>query len=76
MRTLVDIEKEKLQALTLLAKDHHVSRATLIRKAIDNLLESHLKQQKQKEKDAFGILRKHPQESLALQKRLRSEWDK
>ena len=74
MRTIIEIEKEKIQALTLLAKHHHVSRAAIIRKAIDNLLESSLK--KQNTKDAFGIFKNHPEESLAFQKRMRSEWEK
>jgi len=74
MRTIIDIEKEKLQALTILAQDHHVSRATLIRKAIDSLLEQSLKQKKTE--DVFGILKKQYKiEGLAFQKRLRSEWD-
>jgi len=72
MRTIIEIEKEKLQGLSLLAKHEHVSRAALIRKAIDNLLESYLKQHSPS--DVFGILKKNPEEGLAFQKRLRSAW--
>lgn len=74
MRTIINIEKEKLQALTILAQQHHVSRAMLIREAINNLLESSAKQEKYK--DVFGILKgRHKVEGLAFQKKLRSEWD-
>jgi len=73
MRTIVDIEKEKLQALTMLANDYHISRAALIRKAIDALLEQSLKQQPTE--DVFGILKGGKEiDGLTLQKRLRSEW--
>lgn len=74
MRTIIDIEKEKLQALTTLANDYHVSRATLIRKAIDILLEQSLKQKKTE--DVFGILKGGREiDGLTLQNRLRSEWE-
>jgi metal-responsive CopG/Arc/MetJ family transcriptional regulator len=73
MRTIIDIEKEKLQALTVLAQDYHISRAALIRKAIDTLLEQSLTQKKTE--DVFGILKGGREiDGLALQKRLRSEW--
>lgn len=75
MRTLIDIEKEKLQALTVLAKKNHVSRASLVRKAIDNFLE--LSPPQQKSQKAFGLLKSRPHlEGLDFQKKLRSEWDK
>ena len=75
MRTIVDIEKEKLQALGILAKQHHISRAALIREAIDALLKSSAKQQKCE--DVFGILKgRHKFEGLNFQKKLRSEWDR
>lgn len=73
MRTIIDIEKEKLQALTILANDCHISRAALIRKAIDALLEQSLKQQPAE--DVFGILKGGKEiDGLTLQKQLRSEW--
>lgn len=69
MRTIIDIEKEKLQALTILAKHQHVSRAALIRKAIDSLLEHSSKQQDLG--NCFGILKDHPEiEGLAFQKKI------
>jgi len=73
MRTTVYIEKEKLQALTMLANDYRISRAALIRKAIDALLEQSLKQQPTE--DVFGILKEGKEiDGLTLQKRLPSEW--
>lgn len=76
MRTLIDIEKEKLQTLAKLAKKNHVSRASLIREAIDNYLES-VPPPQQKKPKVFGLLKGRPGlEGLDFQKKLRSEWDK
>ncbi|OJW52555.1 MAG: hypothetical protein BGO67_06365 [Alphaproteobacteria bacterium 41-28] len=73
MRIIIDLEKEKLHTLTILAEQYHISRAALVRKAIDALLQSSAKQQACE--DVFGILKKsHKIEGLSFQKRMRSEW--
>ncbi len=74
MRTIVDVEKEKLEALTVLAHKAHISRAALIRHAIDTLLQDSLKQKKTE--DVFGILKERRKiEGVAYQKRIRAEWE-
>lgn len=66
MPTIVD--KEKFQALTILAKKSHVSRASLIREAVNNFIESSSTQQKTK--DVFGLLKKHEKiDALTFQKK-------
>ncbi len=75
MRTIIEIEEEKLEALTLLAKEKHMSRAALIRQAINSLLKTSLKQHQAMETDVFGILKGPLKvEGLTFQKKLRSEW--
>lgn len=74
MRTIIDIEKDKLHALSILAEKEHVSRAFLIRKAIDSFLQSSKNQEIKR--DVFGILKDKTQlEGLTFQRKLRSEWD-
>lgn len=71
MRTLVDISSEAITQLDFFAKQAHVSRAFLIRKAIEEFL-SH---QKKMEKNVFGLLKdENFLEALEFQNRIRNEW--
>jgi len=73
MRTLVDIPDDQLEELTRLAEREKVSRASLVRQAVADLLAS-----KRKAGDAtaaaFGLWAGMEEDGLAYQERLRSEW--
>ena len=71
MRTLVDIGDKEIQALDELAAEENVSRAALIRRAIDDLLR---KQAKRAVSDAFNLWGPEAKDGLALQEELRQEW--
>lgn len=71
MRTLVDIGDKEIQALDELAAEENVSRAALIRRAIDDLLQ---KQTKKAVSDAWGLWREEAKDGLAFQEELRQEW--
>ena len=70
MRTLVDIPQTQIKALDQLASQKKLSRAALIRKAVDNLLDD---QNKLSSADAFGLWA-GKEDGLAYQERVRSEW--
>lgn len=71
MRTLVDIGDKEIQALDELAAEENVSRAALIRRAVDDLLQ---KQAKKAVNDAFGLWGSEAKDGLAFQEELRQEW--
>lgn len=70
MRTLVDIPEPQIKALDQLAMREKSSRAALIRKAVDNLLDS---QKKLSNSEAFGLWT-GKEDGLAYQEKVRSEW--
>ena len=72
MRTLVDIPKEDLARLTELGKENRVSRAAMIREAISACLAPRRKSDPRK---VFGLWKDSPEDGLAMQERLRREWD-
>lgn len=71
MRTLVDIGDQEIQALDELAAEENVSRAALIRRAIDDLLQ---KQARKTVSDAFGLWGSEAKDGLDVQEELRQEW--
>lgn len=72
MRTLVDIPTSQLNALTEISKREKLSRAALIRKAIELLL---AQQQLTTQHEAFALLQgKQKINALTYQRKLRSEW--
>ena len=74
MRTIIDVEKGKLDALTVLAHNAHTSRAALIRQAIDTFLQDSLK--KKNTEDVFGILNgRRKIDGVEYQRRIRAEWE-
>ena len=73
MRTLVDIPEAQLQELTRLAKRERVSRASLVRRAIDALLASKREADNDAIAAAFGT-RPDMEDGLAYQEHLRREW--
>jgi len=71
MRALVDLGDAQLQALDELSKKERLSRAALIRRAIDDYL---AKQRDKQEDDAFSLRGKRKVDGLAYQEKVRSEW--
>jgi metal-responsive CopG/Arc/MetJ family transcriptional regulator len=73
MRTLVDIPDDQIAELNKLAEREKVSRASLVRKAVADLLASKRQAGDDAIAAAFGI-RPDMEDGLAYQERLRSEW--
>jgi len=71
MRILTDIGDNQLQALDNLAKQEKISRAALIRQAVDDLLTKH---RQEKQNDAFGLWGDRTVDGLVYQEKLRGEW--
>ena len=71
MRTLIDLPEKQLKALAMMGVQQHLSRAALVRRAIDFYLE---KQNTFCEDDVFGLWSDRDIESLAYEKKLRDEW--
>jgi metal-responsive CopG/Arc/MetJ family transcriptional regulator len=74
MRTLVDIPDDQLAELTKLAEREKVSRASLVRQAVADLLASKRKGGRDATAAAFGLWAGMEEDGLAYQERLRSEW--
>jgi len=74
MRTLVDIPDEQLAELTRLAEREKVSRASLVRRAVAEMLASKRKSRGDGIAAAFGLWADRDEDGLAYQERLRSEW--
>lgn len=70
MRTLVDIPDAQIEALDKLAAAKQVSRASLIREAVGELLD---RQKDDAVRSGFGLW-SNEEDGLAVQRRLRSEW--
>ncbi|HSU03939.1 MAG TPA: CopG family transcriptional regulator [Acetobacteraceae bacterium] len=71
MRTLIDIPEPELQALSELAQRQGVSRAAVIREAVNTYLASRTQH---RTADAFGLWGKAGPDGLDLQRQLRDEW--
>ena len=71
MRTLVDLGDHQIHALDELSKKEKLSRAALIRRAIDDFL---AKRHSKQEGDAFGLWGKRKVDGLAYQEKVRGEW--
>ena len=70
MRTLVDITEKQISELAVISKNQNVSRAEIIRKAI----QAYIEKNRPTSKVAFGIWKKHKVDGLAYQEKVRSEW--
>ncbi|VTZ26965.1 CopG family transcriptional regulator [Methylocella tundrae] len=71
MRTLVDLGDAQLQELDNLSKQEKISRAALIRQAIDDYLAA---RRRGRDSDAFGLWGERAVDGLAYQEKARSEW--
>ena len=74
MRTIIDLPESQLAALRELEQRKHVSRAELIRQAVAQYVVHHAETD-----NAFGAWKtptRRPVDGLAMQKKLRAEWDR
>ena len=74
MRTIIDLPDSQLAALRDIEQRKKVSRAELIRQAVAQYVVAHGNTE-----DAFGAwksAKRCPVDGLALQKKLRAEWDR
>lgn len=72
MRTIIDLPSDQVESLDEWCRHEGVSRAEAVRRAVAEHLRKH---STGGAKRAFGIWRDIPEDGLAYQERLRSEWD-
>lgn len=72
MRTLVDLPNSDLEELNELSRSRKTSRAQLIRLAVKGFLA----QNRPGFDEAFGMWKDRPEDGVAYQERLRSEWER
>lgn len=74
MRTIIELPDKQLEALTRLSRSRKVSRAEIIRQAVDG----YLRMNAPAGDEAFGAWRGQgkARDGLALQVRLRKEWER
>jgi predicted transcriptional regulator len=72
MRTIIELPDKQLEALTRLAQARKVSRAEIIRQAVDGYLQLNAPSLE----GAFGIWRgkRKPRDGVVVQRKLRGEW--
>jgi hypothetical protein len=75
MRAIIDIPENDLIELKRIQQKQSVSRAELIRRAIAELVRSQ-QQPDIAARPGFGAWRKHKDDGVAYQRRMRSEWDR
>ncbi len=71
MRTLIDITELQVQALEDIARAEKLSRAAVIRAAIDEYVQ---RRHRVDISDAFGLWGKGGMDGLSYQEKVRSEW--
>jgi metal-responsive CopG/Arc/MetJ family transcriptional regulator len=74
MRTIIDIPDAQIKILDQLSKNKRLSRAHIIRHALDIYISNCVKSKKSYE-SAFGIWKNKKLDALAYQRNLRDEWD-
>ena len=72
MRTIVNLSDRQVEALGRLARRRKLSRAELIRRAVDHYIAEHASEPG----SAFGLWKRAgaPEDGVAYQRRLRREW--
>jgi metal-responsive CopG/Arc/MetJ family transcriptional regulator len=70
MRTLVDIPDKQVEILAEISKSMNLSRAELIRRAIDDYVYKH----KPQPIEAFGLWKNNDVDGLTYQEQARAEW--
>ncbi len=72
MRTIIDLQDTQIEALKNIGKRVGLSRAELIRRAVNEYLQHH---HAETNEEAFGLWAKHEQDGLTYQEALRKEWN-
>lgn len=72
MRTIIDLSDRQVDALERISRSRKLSRAELIRQAVDRYLQEHLPRRD----EAFGLWKRAGPRAygVVLQRRLRKEW--
>ena len=73
MRTIVEIPQEQIEEMDRLRKTKRVSRTELIRQAVETFLRE---QRQTAGHGAFGIWKSKPVDALAMERKLRKEWER
>ncbi|MDX1958380.1 MAG: ribbon-helix-helix protein, CopG family [Leptospiraceae bacterium] len=71
MRTILEIPEEKIIVLDQISIDQKVSRAEIVRRAIDQYILDHSTARRGA---SFGIWKHKKIDSLSYEKKLRNEW--
>ena len=74
MRTIIELPKDQIAALDQMRRRDKLSRAALIRKAIEAYLESQPKASL-RDLPSFGAWKKKAIEGVKYQRHLRAEWE-
>lgn len=74
MRTIVDLPKNFIDALSEICGTEKISRAEAVRRAVESFIVSHKASKGDAEK-AFGLWKEKTQDSLDYEDTIRSEWD-
>jgi metal-responsive CopG/Arc/MetJ family transcriptional regulator len=74
MRTIIDLPDHHIEALDLVGRSRKLSRAELIRQAVELYLQENVPSRE----EAFGLWKRAGarRDGLALQRRLRKEWQR
>lgn len=72
MRTIIDLKDKQVAALKRLGEKTHLSRAELIRRAVNDYL---IKMKNKPNKGAFGLWHNRNIDAIKHQTRLREEWN-
>ncbi|HHC74792.1 MAG TPA: ribbon-helix-helix protein, CopG family [Thiothrix sp.] len=70
MRTIIDLPEHHIEQLALLSQEKKLSRAELIRQAV----EAYLRDRSTSSSDVFGLWKEHKVDGLTYQNKLRDEW--
>ena len=71
MRTIIDLQDQQIRELAILCQQTRLSRAELIRRAVDEYLQHHTPD---RDETAFGLWKNRGEDGLKYQQRLREEW--
>ena len=72
MRTIIDLQDKQIEALKELGEKTRLSRAELIRRAVNDYL---AKNKNKPDKDVFGLWQDRNLDALEHQSKLRQEWN-
>lgn len=71
MRTIIDLKDHQIRELAVLCQQTRLSRAELIRRAVNEYLQHH---SPDRDDSAFGLWKDRVEDGLEYQQRIRAEW--